>query len=137
ALEGSDPTTRANAYASFVKARPGSRFAKVLKEEIAALRSAPSRSAAATDASAAANTHPPVETSFSPIGRLRPGTPQRIALELDPQFTGAVVHVRRKGEAQYRSLPMESLGARYWAATLPGDSISEPGTEYFVEGVSG
>jgi hypothetical protein len=32
---------------------------------------------------------------------------------------------------------MESLGARYWAATLPGDAITEPGTEYFVEGVSG
>jgi hypothetical protein len=134
ALEGSDPTTRANAYASFVKARPSSRFAKVLKEEIAALRAHPVRSTA--EASASANTPPPFETSFNPIGRLRPGQPQRIALELDPQFTGAVIHVRRKGEAQYRSLPMESLGARYWAATLPGDSITEPGTEYFVEGVS-
>jgi hypothetical protein len=135
ALEGSDPTTRATAYASFVKARPGSRFAKVLKEEIAALRARPVRSAA--ESSASANTPAPFETSFNPMGRLRPGQPQRIAIELDPQFTGAVVHVRRKGEAQYRSLPMESLGARYWAATLPGDSISEPGTEYFVEGVSG
>lgn len=134
ALEGSDPTTRANAYASFVRARPGSRFAKVLKEEIAALRSHSARGSA--DAPSA-NSPPPFETSFNPIGRMRPGAPQRIAIELDPQFTGAVVHVRRKGEAQYRSLPMESLGARYWAATLPGDSISEPGTEYFVEGVSG
>lgn len=135
ALEGSDPTARATAYGSFVKARPGSRFAKVLKEEIAALRSHSARST--PEPSAAANTPPPFDTSFTPMGRLRPGQPQRIAIELDPQFTGAVVHVRRKGEAQYRSLPMESLGARYWAATLPGDSITEPGTEYFVEGVSG
>ena len=134
ALEGSDPTTRANAYASFVKARPGSRFAKVLKEEIAALRSHSVRPTA--EPSVAANTAPAFDTSFNPMGRLRPGQPQRIALELDSQFTGAVVHVRRKGEAQYRSLPMESLGARYWAATLPGDSISEPGTEYFVEGAT-
>jgi hypothetical protein len=63
--------------------------------------------------------------------------PQRIAIELDPQFSGAVVNVRRKGEAQYRSLAMENVGPRYWAATLPGDSVTEPGTEYFVEGVSG
>lgn len=138
ALEGSDPTTRANAYASFVKARPGSRFAKVLKEEIAALRSHNARPAADSSAprSVAESTPPSFDTSFNPMGRLRPGQPQRIAFELDPQFAGAVVHVRRKGEAQYRSLPMESLGARYWAATLPGDAISEPGTEYFVEGVS-
>jgi hypothetical protein len=135
ALEGSDPTARATAYASFVKARPGSRFAKVLKEEIAALRARPARSAA--ESSASANTPALFDTSFNPMGRLRPGQPQRIAIELDPQFSGAVVHVRHKGEAQYRSLPMESLGARYWAATLPGDSISEPGTEYFIEGVSG
>lgn len=135
ALEGSDPTTRSNAYASFVKARPNSRFAKVLKEEIAALRSRSVRSTA--EASTTASAPPAFDTSFNPMGRLRPGQPQRIAIELDPQFTGAVVHVRRKGEAQYRSLPMESLGARYWAATLPGDAITEPGTEYFVEGVSG
>lgn len=135
ALEGADPTTRANAYASFVKTRPNSRFAKVLKEETAALRSHSVRSPA--DAAASASTAPSFDTSFNPMGRLRPGQPQRIAIELDAQFTGAVVHVRRKGEAQYRSLPMESLGARYWAATLPGDAITEPGTEYFVEGVSG
>lgn len=128
ALEGSDPTTRANAYASFVRARPGSRFARVLEEEIAALRS-PKGEAAPREAP------PPFETSFTPIGRMRPGAPHRIAIELDPRFVGAVVHVRHKGSPQYRSLPMESLGARYWAATLPGDAIAEPGTEYFVEGV--
>ena len=129
ALEGSDPSTRANAYSGFVKARPGSRFAKVLKEEIAALRSHDATPVKREEGP------PPFETGFDPLTRLRPGTPQRVSIELDPRFVGAIVHVRRKGEAQYRSLRMESEGARYWGATLPGDSISEPGTEYFVEGV--
>lgn len=46
------------------------------------------------------------------------------------------MHVRRKGAAGYRSLPMESIGPRYWAATLPGDAMTDRGMEYFVEGVS-
>ena len=66
---------------------------------------------------------------------MRAGEPQQFAVELDPQFIGAVVHVRRKGTAAYRSLPMASLGPRYWAATLPGDAMTDAGMEYFVEGV--
>jgi hypothetical protein len=30
---------------------------------------------------------------------------------------------------------MESVGPRYWAATLPGDEMRDGGMEYFVEGV--
>jgi hypothetical protein len=30
---------------------------------------------------------------------------------------------------------MENIGPRYWAATLPGDAMSDGGMEYFVEGV--
>ncbi len=130
ALEGASPETRAKAYASFVRARPNSRFARVLEEEIAALRS---RKAEGPPREAP----PAYESAFTPIGRMRPGVPHRIAVELDPRFVGAVVHVRHKGSPQYRSLPMESLGARYWGATLPGDAIAEPGAEYFVEGVTG
>jgi hypothetical protein len=66
---------------------------------------------------------------------VRAGEPQSFAVELDPAFVGAVVHVRHKGAAGYRSLPMENIGPRYWAATLPGDAITDGGMEYFVEGV--
>jgi hypothetical protein len=66
---------------------------------------------------------------------MRPGVPQRFAVELDARFVGAVVHVRRKGKTAYRSIAMESLGPRYWGATLPGDAVADPGMEYFVEGV--
>jgi hypothetical protein len=46
-----------------------------------------------------------------------------------------VVHVRKKGAPGFTTIPMQSAGARYWSATLPGDAIAEPGMEYFVEGV--
>jgi hypothetical protein len=123
ALEGSDPASRARAYESFVEKHPKSRFAKVLREEVVALRS---KKAEPTG----------LEPSFAPIDHLRPGTPQRFAVELDERFVGALVHVRRTGQTAYRSIAMDSLGARYWAATLPGDAITEPGAEYFVEGVT-
>jgi hypothetical protein len=122
-LEGTDPTTRAHAYGTFVRAWPRSRFAKVLREEMDAL-TRPTKVAEA-----------PYTASFDPLDRLRPGVPQRFAIELDPRFVGAVVHVRRRGATAYRSIPMASVGPRYWAATLPGDAINEPGTDYFVEGV--
>jgi hypothetical protein len=125
ALEGADPSTRKHAYLAFVRSHPKSRFAKVLREEIAALGRA----------SAAPNAPPPYELSAQPLERLKPGVAQRYAIELDARFAGALVHVRKKGAAAYRTIPMQSVGPRYWTATLPGDAIDEPGMEYFVEGV--
>lgn len=89
-------------------------------------------------------TPPPRETrstvkhyawSAPKLERVRAGEPQSFAVELDPQMVGAVVHVRKKGAAAYRSVPMASVGPRYWAATLPGDAMTDGGMEYFVEGV--
>ena len=96
----------------------------VLREEIAALR-------AAHEATPAKH----YQWSTPKLDRVRAGEPQSFAVELDPHFVGGVVHVRRKGAAAYRSMPMASLGPRYWAATLPGDSMTDDGMEYFVEGV--
>jgi hypothetical protein len=124
-LDGVAPEARIDAYRSFVAARPRSRFGKVLREEIEAL----------TRTTAAAR-EPELQRAFLPIERLRPGAPQRFAIELDPRFVGAVVHVRSRGASSYRSIRMESVGPRYWAATLPGDAVQEPGMEYFVEGVA-
>lgn len=123
-LAGSDPASRTMAYETFVRAHPKSRFVKVLREEVAALRAPPEA--------------PPQKNhswSSPKLERVRAGEPQQFAVELDAQFVGAVVHVRRKGTAAYRSLPMASLGPRYWAATLPGDAMTDAGMEYFVEGV--
>ena len=124
-LQGSDPTVRATSYRGFVIDHPKTRFARVLVEEAAALeragRSAPKEK--------------PFLASAAPLTRLRPGVEQRYAIELDPRFEGAVVHVRRHGATSYRSIAMQAIGPRYWSAALPGDAIDEPGMEYFVEGV--
>ncbi|MEA2753002.1 MAG: hypothetical protein QOI41_7145 [Myxococcales bacterium] len=122
ALTGSDPAHRALAYETFTRAHPRSRFARVLREEVEALR-------------APARTEHTYQSSAPKLDRVRAGEPQSFAVELDPAFVGAVVHVRHKGAAGYRSLPMENVGPRYWAATLPGDAITDGGMEYFVEGV--
>lgn len=121
-LTGSDPSHRALAYETFVRSHPRSRFARVLREEVEALR---------------APVHPEhtYQWSAPKLDRVRAGEPQSFAVELDPLFVGAVVHVRHKGAAGYRSVPMENIGPRYWSATLPGDAMIDGGMEYFVEGV--
>ncbi|MDB4936972.1 MAG: hypothetical protein JWP87_3944 [Labilithrix sp.] len=124
ALTGSDPAQRALAYETFVRAHPKSRFAKVLAEEVLALRAPHARE---RDRS--------FQWSAPKLDRVRAGEPQSFAVELDPMFVGAVVHVRRKGSVGYRSVAMENVGPRYWAATLPGDAMTDDGMQYFVEGV--
>lgn len=123
ALAGAAPKARIVAYESFVKSHPKSRFVGVLHEEAEQLR-----------AQATATPEKPYESSSAPIGRLRPGVPQRVAFELDRRFVGGVVHLRSKGAKAYRSIPLASVGPLYWAATLPGDAIEAPEAEYFVEG---
>ena len=122
ALTGSVPSQRALAYETFVRAHPRSRFARVLREEVEALR-------------ASTPSEPGYKWSSPKLDRIRAGEPQSFAVELDPRFVGAIVHVRHKGAPGYRSLPMASVGPRYWAATLPGDAMTDGGMEYFVEGV--
>ncbi|MBX3226779.1 MAG: hypothetical protein KIT84_38830 [Labilithrix sp.] len=121
-LEGSDPKKRAQAYRAWLAEHPNSRFSRVIGEEVQALDRAEKEAAL-------------VPPTYAPIERLRPGTPQRFAIELDPRYQGAIVHVRRRGAKSYRSIAMASVGARYWAATLPGDAIDEPAMDYFVEGI--
>ena len=125
-LAGAEPELRAQAYETFAQSHPKSRFGKVLREEALALRGAREHDPGARG----------FESSTPKLDRVRIGEPQRFAVELDPRFIGAVVHVRRRGAAGYRSVPMETVGPRYWAATLPGDAMTDRGMEYFVEGVS-
>lgn len=121
-LKGQDRVARVAAYRSFAAEHPQSRFDGVLSEEIVALQQEEKREDALKPA------------SYAPINRLRLGTPQRFAVELDPRFVGAVVHVKAHGASSYRSIPMQPIGDRYWSATLPGDAIAEPSMDYFVEG---
>jgi hypothetical protein len=122
-LTGSDPEKRAHAYLSFVASRPHSRFSRVLREEALALR-ASSKEA-----------ERPAPSSLPKLERVRAGEPQHFAVELDPQFVGAVVHVRRRGALAFRSVPLLNVGPRYWSGVLPGDAMTDAGMEYFVEGV--
>ena len=123
-LAGADPEMRARSYETYARAHPESRFATVLHEEAEALR-----------AKAKVRKEPRTETWSPRLDRVHVGQPQRFAVELDARFIGSVVHVRRKGAPGFRSLPMASAGPRYWAATLPGDVMTEDGMQYFVEGV--
>ncbi len=132
-LAGAEPNKRARAYRTFAAAHPESPYRRVLLEEAAALTAAEAREK--SDTTPAAERPRPLTYNERSLVRVRAGLPQRHALELDERFRGAVLHVRRKGAASYRSLPMQSLSPRYWTATLPGDAVADPGLEYFVEGV--
>lgn len=126
ALQGANLSARIGSYRGFVKDHPKSPYARVLTEEADGLEKLDQK-------------RPPPEIPYfvwsAPLERMRPGAPQRYAVELDERFRGAVVHVRRHGATAYRSIAMESIGPRYWSATLPGDAIDEPAMDYFVEGV--
>jgi hypothetical protein len=124
ALRGATPHARADAYSSFAESHPTSRFASVLREEVEALTRHPE-----------SEPKPYRAASSAPVARLRPGVPQRFAVELDARFVGAVLHVRKRGAPTYRTVLMESEGPHYWGATVTGDAITAPGLEYFVEGV--
>lgn len=126
-LQGTDITTRIRAYRGFVRAHPESPYARVLTEEANGLERLDRKKA------------PVVKDVYyawaAPLERMRPGAPQRYAIELDDRFGGAVIHVRRHGATAYRSIALQSIGPRYWSATLPGDAIEEPSMDYFVKKV--
>ncbi|HQY61478.1 MAG: hypothetical protein IPQ09_09060 [Myxococcales bacterium] len=122
-LEGRAPGERAIAYGKFAAANGASPYARVLVEEARALMAAQEPPA------------PVYAVAEGGLRRARVGVAQRYTLEIDARFVGAVLHARRKGTPTYRSIPMGSVGARYWSAALPGDALAEPGLEYFVEGV--
>lgn len=125
-LAGTDLKQRVAAYRGFVKDHPRSPYLRVLTEE-------------ANGFELLDRKRPPEEIPYfvwsAPLDRMRPGVEQRYAVELDERFSGAVVHVRKRGATQYRSIAMQSIGPNYWSAALPGDAIQEPSMDYFVEGI--
>jgi hypothetical protein len=128
-LRGATPAARINAYDTFSRERPQSRFRTVLEEEAAALRALVVR----TDGS----TEPVAEDGidFAPIARAPENTPLSIAIELAPRFGGAVLHSRHRGDRAYVSAPMHAVGRGYFSGVVASEHVRAPGVEYFIEGV--
>jgi hypothetical protein len=132
-LRGADIATRIRAYEEYVYAHPHARYVSVLWEEAKSLRklllSAPRHSVESGDKS------PPV-AQVQPVGRVVASEPLRIALVLQGEANGAVLHARGAGDEAYTSQPMTKVGAEYWAATIPGPAIQSPRLEWFIEAVT-
>jgi hypothetical protein len=115
------PAKRAEAYETFVREHPLSRYVPALSAEIGALR--------------ALAAPPPLAIAEPAVPHFEHARAHEYAIELDPRFKGAVLHVRTRGEPAYRSFPMRARGPRYWGVVLPAAAIASPGVEYFAEGV--
>ena len=130
-LRGADLATRIARYEGYARRKPESRFARTLQEEAAALRElVTSRERKAVTQARAEARH------FSRPEEVLAGSPLRLAIELNDVATGAILHVRRRGAATYVSMPMSPIGAGYFAATIPADSVVAPSLELFIEGVT-
>jgi len=125
-LHGADLVTRIRRYEDYVRTNPEGRFARVLYEEAAALRSLLQREEKEKQA------QPRVER-FEGAREVVSGGPLRLAIELNDVATGAVLHVRSAGEPAYVSLPMSSAGPGYFAAQVPAEKLKPPTLEYFIE----
>ncbi len=131
-LKGADLGTRIRRYEEVARAHPQGPYTRTLLEEASALRqlfkqaSKPEREEEAAIG---------VQRFRGPEDALA-GSPLRIGLEIRGAVAGAVLHARSKGAPSYRSFPMTSDGKGYWGATLPGDRVSAPSVEYFIEAVT-
>lgn len=143
-LEGQGVQTRIAAYESFVASHPNGPYNKVLGEESSALRrlvddrrqldELQQTGAHATAGGTKAKREATL-LGFNGPEDARAGEPVRVALELAPRFKGAVLHYRRRDAPTYVSTPMRGVGERYFAAEIPKEAVSEPGFDYFIEGV--
>src|SRR5207247_1559362 len=62
-------------------------------------------------------------------------TPLTLTVELSGRPAGAVLEVRKAGEATYQPIPMAPAGPGYFTTTLPPERVVAPRLEYFVEAV--
>jgi hypothetical protein len=128
-LRGADVAARIHAYESYIGSHAHGRHVQVLWEEITGLRKllGPGDAVVPSDGAHAV---------VAPIDRATAGEPLRIAIALEGDAKGAVLHARISGEPTYSSLPMANVGGEYWAATIPGDAVKAPQIEWFVEAVA-
>lgn len=141
-LRGADLVTRIRRYEDYVRSQPKGRFARVLYEEAAALRQLLSEEkrpekrpsdrevegAQADERAAARNFRRPTEVVA--------GEPLRVGIEVNDATAGAVLHLRQAGEPAYQSMPMTEAGKGYFVANIPGERLTSPRAELFIEGTS-
>lgn len=141
-LKGADLTVRIRSYEKYVYAKPQGRYAAVLWEEAQTLRKLLDKR---TAPNAIADPPLPVPgppavlvphvVSFVAPAKAIAGVALRFAAELDENAVGAVLHVRRAGDATFESMPMRVVGPSYYAADVRAEVVRSPGIEFFVEAV--
>ncbi len=135
ALSGSDPVARIRAYESYVRAKPTSRYSRVLYEEAQALRRLVTRPQEAAPGQAPGD-QSGMAARFTPFDDVLAGVPIDVGIELAGSITGSVLHIRSQGDKTYTSLPMNPAGAGYYRVRVPGELLRAPSAEYFIEATS-
>jgi hypothetical protein len=128
-LSGADLPTHIRRYEEFVRRWPNSRFTRTLLEQLAALRQLAKTGREEREPA-------PATLSFSGPKEAVTATPLRVGIELTEAATGAVLHVRGRGEPSYRSFPMTVEGNGYFGATIPAERMTLPAIQYFIEATS-
>lgn len=124
-LSGAPPELRAKRYEAFAAAWPKGKYAKVLREEAAALR-ASVKDPVKGDATSKSYGHP---------REVLAGTPLTFGIEVAGHVVGAVLHVRGADETTFATLPMKPAGAGYFRVEVPASQLRPPHVSYFVEAV--
>ncbi len=128
-LQGTTPEARATSYEKFAKRWPKGRFAKVLLEEAAALRTpAPTKTGPGTVDAASS-------MSFGRPKEVLVDTPLDFGIEVAGNVVGAVLYVRGATETTFAPLPMVAAGAGYFRVKAPTTVLRPPFVSYFVEAV--
>jgi hypothetical protein len=140
-LKGADLVTRIRKYEDYVRTKPNGRFARVLYEEAASLRRLLEAEQKGKPGSVRTSVVPsesvPGLVSFHAPKEAVEGVPLAIAVELSDAATGALLHVRPKGQPAFLSIPMMPEGPGYWMARIPADRMVVPQVEYFIEATTG
>ncbi|APR75727.1 Hypothetical protein A7982_01073 [Minicystis rosea] len=139
ALRGTDPAARADRYERYARERPESRFAVVLSEEAGALRELLGHRlrAQAKESVPRVVLAVPEVRNFTPPAEVQAGARVRFAIELSDGAQGAVIHLRRRGNESYDSIPMRAIGGGYYVAEIPSARVTAGSIQYFIEAVSG
>ena len=136
-LQGADLIARIRKYEEYVRTTPNGRYARVLYEEAAALRrlveakDTPKRRTKDTEEPSI-----PELRSFEPPKEVLEGSRLEFVAELTDAATGALLHVRRRGESTFETVHMVSTGPGFWGGWVPKEKLQPPEIEYFIEATS-
>ncbi len=128
-LRGATLDARIQAYRRYLRYRPNSRYAPVLREEAALLDQL------RQPASERARSHIQL-VGFRPPEEALADASFSMGVRLAGPASGAVLHLRRAGQVSYQTLPMKQAGPGYFVATVPPKQLAAPEVEYFLEATS-